>query len=71
MPESIPARPFLIPIRQPTLPELQSVSQPQVLMIFMVSEKSSSPCIREMNNQGVVGHHMAVAAVFIISIDTC
>ena len=34
-------------MRQPTLPELQSVSQPQVLTIFRVSEKSPSPCSNE------------------------
>ena len=33
-PASMPARPFLMPSRQPTLPELQSVSQPEVLAII-------------------------------------
>ena len=39
-------RPFLIPSRQPTLPELQSVSQPQVLTTMSDLWKSSSPWSR-------------------------
>ena len=39
---SSPANPFLIPIKQPTLPELQSVSQPLVLAIIRARSKLSS-----------------------------
>ena len=42
-PFSMPASPFLMPNKQPTLPELQSVSQPAVLAIISDFWKSSSP----------------------------
>jgi hypothetical protein len=38
-----PASPFLIPMRQPTFPELQSVSHPEVFVIMSARWKSSSP----------------------------
>ena len=40
---SKPASPLRMPIRQPTLPELQSVSQPAVLVIIRLFWKSSPP----------------------------
>ena len=51
---SMPARPLLIPSRQPTLPELQSVSQPAVLTIISDCWKSPSPYSSAMDDQRVV-----------------
>jgi hypothetical protein len=42
-PASMPANPFLIPNRQPTLPALQSVSQPAVFTMCIVSWKLFRP----------------------------
>jgi hypothetical protein len=37
---SMPSRPSMMPWRQPTLPALQSMSQPEVLMIIWACPKS-------------------------------
>ncbi len=52
-----------MPIRQPTLPELQSVSQPLVLTIMRVFLEVIVSVEQGQMDQGVVGDHVAVAAV--------
>ncbi len=55
-----------MPIRQPAFPELQSVSQPQVLTIESVFWKSSSAVEQPEHDDAVVGDHVAVARVALV-----
>ena len=64
----MPASPFLMPNRQPTLPALQSVSQPAVLTIASRSWKSVVAVERRQDDQGVVGNHVAVAREPVVAI---
>ena len=67
-PASSPSSPFMMPSRQPTLPALQSVSQPDVLTIICAFWKSSRRIEHRHDHQRVVRHDVAVARIFVVAV---
>ena len=58
----------MIPIRQPTLPELQSVSQPCGVHDRHRLVEIAARIDQGEQDQGVIGHDMAIARIFVVAV---